>query len=275
MIRTDAWQAQAIEEMRAALVPSNDVLALALFGSALHTSDQLDAWSDLDLLLVVHDDAYARFYPTLEWLKPFGRVFACQQTEDAFRGTIRVCFADFRRFDIVVTTESSLSRLAEWPSVPFTQGVRLLFSRSASITHLLSQRWSLPHPTFPSQREFDAMVNDFWFKATLASYKVARNDLLIALHLALDLVRDCCVVGMMIRDRTKGITIHRDGGAGNRVVADLATACSTFTAAGIVDVIEQSSIQFDQLAGQWSEAYREQRYPLVEWLEHIRRAVSK
>jgi hypothetical protein len=118
------------------------------------------------------------------------------------------------------------------------------------------------------------MVNDFWFKAMLAGYKVIRNDLLIALHLALDLVRDCCVVGMMIRDRGEGTNIYREGGVGNSVVADLESACSTFAATGILDIIEQSGVQFDQLAAHWFDTYRERRYPLMEWLRHIRRALS-
>ena len=92
MIRVDAWHAQAIEELQASLTSSSDVLALALFGSALQPSGQLDSWSDLDFLLVVNDDAYSRFYPATEWLKPFGELYACQQAENAFRGTTRVLY---------------------------------------------------------------------------------------------------------------------------------------------------------------------------------------
>jgi hypothetical protein len=274
MIRTDAWHEQAIEELQTILMPNDDVLALVLFGSALQSSSQFDLWSDLDWLLVVKDDAYSQFYPTTEWLSSFGKLYAFQQSENAFRGTTRACFMDLRRFDIVITTPSKLDRLAEWQHIPFWQGVRLLFSRSPQITQLLSQTWPSPKPTFPLQPEFDEMVNHFWFKAMLASYKVIRDDRLIALHLALDLVRDCCVLGMMLRDRAKGTNIHREGGIGNSVVAKLENTCSTYTVTGILDIIEQSSIQFDQLAAQWSDAYRERRYPLIEWLEHIRRTLN-
>ena len=273
MIRTDAWHVQAIEELQIILTPNDDVLALALFGSALQSSSQFDLWSDLDCLLVVKDDTYSQFYPATEWLRPFGKLHALQQSENVFHSTTRACFVDFRRLDIVITTQSKLGRLAEWPHVPFWQGVRLLFSRSLQITRLLSQTWPSPKPTFPSQPEFDEVVDHFWFKAMLASYKVIRNDRLIALHLALDLVRDCCVVGMMLRDRTEGTNIHREGGTGNNVVANLESACSAYTVTGILDIIEQSGIQFDQLASQWSEGYREKRYPLIEWLGNIRRTL--
>jgi hypothetical protein len=43
------------------------------------------------------------------------------------------------------------------------------------------------------------MVQGFRFKSVLAVTKVVRNNLLITLHLAQDLVRDCCVLGSRIR----------------------------------------------------------------------------
>jgi hypothetical protein len=274
MIRTDNWHIQAIEELQTLLMPRDDVIAFALFGSALSSNDAFNSWSDLDCLLAVKDEAYSRFFPVTEWLEPFGNLYTHQQSETIFYGTLRTCFVDFRRLDIVVTTPSRLNRLSEWARIPFWGSVRLLFSRSDQITQLLSQVLPMPEPTFASQSQFDEMVDHFWFKAMLAGYKVIRDDRLIALHLALDLVRDCCVLGMTLRDRSEGTNIHRAGGLGNNVVANLENTCTSYTAAGILDIIEQSALQFDRLASQWSETYHEKRYPLIEWLGHIRRTVS-
>lgn len=274
MIRTDSWQAQTIEELQTLLMSRKHVLALALFGSALKTNDQFDIWSDLDCLLVVTNDAFSQYYPTIEWLSTLGALHAYQQSSNVFHGTTRVCFADFRRLDFVITTQSKLDRLPEWPHIPFCQGVRLLFSRSTQATRLLSQTWPTPKPTYLSWAEFDEMVNDFWFKAMLASYKVIRDDRLIALHLALDLVRDCCVAGMMLRDRAEGTNVHRHGGTGNDIVAKLESGSSNYSAIGILNIIEQSAIQFDQLAAQWSDVYGERRQPLIEWIEHIKHKIN-
>jgi predicted nucleotidyltransferase len=271
MIRTDTWQAQTIEELQNLLMPSEQVLALALFGSALKPDDQFDIWSDLDCLLVVTDDAFSQYYPATGWLSALGTLYARQQSENVFHGTTRACFTDFRWLDFVITTQSKLERLPEWSQVPFYQGVRLLFSRSTHVAHLLSRTWPTPEPTYPSSAGFDEMVNDFWFKAMLASYKVIRDDRLIALHLALDLVRDCCVIGMMLRDRTEGTNVHRHGGTGNYLVARLESIGLNYSVTGILNIIEQSATQFDQLAAQWSDVYDERRFPLVEWLEHIKR----
>jgi hypothetical protein len=273
MIRTDPWQEQAIEELQTLLGSREDVMALALFGSAQPSQREFDAWSDLDFLVVVRDEAYALFFPATDWLRPLGALFTHQHSESTFHGTLRVCFADFRRLDILVTCPSRLDHLSEWSSVPFWRGVRLLFSRSAKIAKLLSRAWPSPEATFPSRPQFEDMVDRFWFKAMLAGHKVVRDDRLIALHLALDLVRDCCVVGMMLRDRLEGTNSHRAGGIGNKVVDNLESAQVEYTSKGILDIIEQSAIQFDRLASEWSDAYQEKRYPLIEWLGQIRRTL--
>jgi predicted nucleotidyltransferase len=273
MTRADNWQEQIIEELQALLKSRQEVIALALFGSALSSERELDPWSDVDCLLVVGEQAYSQFFPSADWLHPLGELFTHQHSENSFHGTLRACLVDFRRIDFAITTPSQVDRLSEWPGIPFWQGVRLIFSRSPKITELLFRAWPPPKPIYPSASQFEEMVDQFWFKAVLAGYKVVREDPLIALHLALDLVRDCCVVGMMLRDRLEGTNIHEEGGVGNKTVADLENTHADYTPDGILDIIEQSAVQFDRLAAEWSETYAQKRAPLIEWLGQIRRTL--
>ena len=274
MIRTDAWQMQIREEFQKVLIADQNIVALALFGSAI-SSQKVDATSDLDFLIIVRDEQFSHYFPKVEWLKPLGELFAFQPFEDDFHGTLRVCFFDFRRLDILVTTPSRLEQLASWNNNPFWAGVRIIFSRSEKVTQCLAQTWQLPTPMYPSQADFDGMVNAFWFKAMLAGYKVLRDDRLIASHLALDLVRDCCVLGMILRDRATGTNIHREGGEGNHLIDAWDPPLTSYSARDILNGIERSSIRFDQLASQWSEAYHERHSPLLEWLDHIRKTIDK
>jgi hypothetical protein len=101
----------------------------------------------------------------------------------------------------------------------------------------------------------------------LAVYKVVRNDLLIALHLTQDLIRDCCVLGMLLRDRATGTNIHKHGGMGNQLVIQLETTQKPFTSIGILDSIQASHEIFEKLACEWSPAYQEDRHLLLEWIE--------
>jgi hypothetical protein len=61
------------------------------------------------------------------------------RSNNTFPGTIRLCFADFRRLDLIITTPAQLDRLAEWLHNPFFQGVHLLFSRSTLVSERLNQ----------------------------------------------------------------------------------------------------------------------------------------
>lgn len=270
MIRTGPWQSQAVLEVQNILVTREDVIALALFGSATQSGRAADEWSDLDVLLVLEDHAYSQFYPSVAWLGGFGEIFAVEQSENSFHSTSRICFSDFRRIDFVITTESKIRQIEQWHSIPFWRGAHVLVSRSEHVTQLLSRDWSPPALKRPSPADFQALENHFWFKAMLAGYKVLRNDRLIALHLTLDLVRDCCVLGMMLRDRTTGTNIHPEGGMGNLFVDDLQDGHAAYTSAGILTMIERSAIQFDRLAQEWSDGYRAKRAPLLEWIEKIR-----
>lgn len=273
MIRTDAWQLQTVEELRTRLSANDHVVAVALFGSTA-SNQKADSASDLDFLVIVREEKLSQFFPAIDWLKPFGEVFAVQRFENELHGTVRICFSDFRRFDIVLTTPSKLHKLEASQHNPIWQGVQLLFSRSPDIEKYLTQTWQPPTPTFPSQAEFEEMADNFWFKAMLASYKVLRNDRLIASHLALDLARDGCVTGMILRDRATGTNIHHEGGEGNDLIDMWEAPLNSYSASDILDGIERSCILFDQLASRWSDTYQKRQVPMSEWLGYIRNRLS-
>lgn len=274
MIKKDAWQDDTIRDLVGLLRPDKDVLAVALTGSCARPQAERDVWSDIDLLVVVSERSVSRFFPALDWLHPLGEVYAYEQNSNELTRTTRVCFRDFRRLDVVLTTEAALEQVDSWGSVSFGAGALTLFSRSTLTDMVLARKFERPAPPLISPEQFREMADRFWFKAALAVTKVARDDLLIALHLASDLVRDCCVLGMLLRDRAEGTSYHRHGGIGNAIVARLRGTQRPFDAGGILGSVEQSSVAFDNLAAQWSEEYEERRHPLLAAIKRARRDVS-
>jgi hypothetical protein len=109
----------------------------------------------------------------------------------------------------------------------------------------------------------------------LAVYKVVRQDLLIALHLAQDLTRDCCVLGMMLRDRATGTNIHKHGGMGNQFVAELEVTRQPLTSIGILDSIKASHEVFEKLAREWSDDDQEHHQFLQDWIEKAKVELSE
>jgi hypothetical protein len=150
-----------------------------------------------------------------------------------------------------------------------------LFSRSRAFDRMLERGPASTAPEAGPADQFDRISNDFWFKAMLAVSKVARNDLLVALHLSLDLVRDCCLLGMMLRDRQSGTTHHRDGSGTQPFMDELTTASRTYTTHGILSSVEHSGIVFDSLASQWREGHEDRRGPLVHLIQRVRHSLPE
>src|SRR5215213_8470512 len=113
-----------------------DVLGLLLFGSLSEPEPHSDDWSDIDILIVVKDGKIDRFFPTVEWMNHFGRLYTYSQSSDDFKYTTRACFEDFNRIDFVLTTEGKLAETNKWSGIPFTTGVKVLFSQSAIIDEI-------------------------------------------------------------------------------------------------------------------------------------------
>lgn len=253
--------------------PNEDVLGLLLFGSGSGLEFRRDEWSDIDLLVVVKNDSLAHFFPTVDWITSFGPLYAFSQSSDDYKSTTRTCFEDFERVDFVFATEEQMSQIDRWSNVPFFSGTKLLFSRSTIVDQVAPRHFSQPAPVFTDD-QFHDMVRQFRFKSMLAVYKAVRNDLLIAQHLSLDLIRDCSVLGMMLRDRATETNIHKHGGLGNELAAKLEIAQKPFTPMGILDSIQESNTLFEKLASEWSNEFQEKRQLLFEWIEKARAHLS-
>jgi len=255
----DHWQQRGIAGMIALLDPDLDVRALVLHGSSTFSTD---AWSDVDLFLVVRDVALERFSLLLDWLHPLGEIFAYERHLNPDFCTLRLCFWDMRRFDVIIMAESRLVRVRERPEMLVLRRARILFSRLPDLDALLALTADTYLPKRMPAEQFDVLVNAFWFKGMVAVGKVKRGDLLVALHLSLDLIRDCLLVGMLLRDRADD--------QWKMVIDQLHSTIQPYTPLGILDSLEQSALAFDYLAAVWSPNYRPRAALFRAWIERTR-----
>lgn len=144
-----------------------------LVGSAGQTGGPTDAWSDLDVLIVIEDGALKRYYPSIEWLRPMGTVWAYEQPPGDPATLVR--FADFRRLDLVFRRRSELSDVAAWGASLLWSGHRAIFSGSMDLDAVLAQTFVRPAPPSYDAASFYQLVNAFWFAAGVAVYKVVRG----------------------------------------------------------------------------------------------------
>ena len=273
MVRSENWQPHAIEELAALLEPDEDVLALAVGGSAARAVDELDAWSDVDALIIVRDHALARYFPALAWLADLGRVFAYEHHIHDYTRTLRVCFDDFRRFDFVFMAESSLAQAGDWPPSIVWRRRQVLFVRSDRVEPALDQTPDQFTPVVIPQDEFETLVNGFWFKGVVAMGKIVRGDWPVALHLCLALMQDCLLMAMLLRDRDAAEGRADSDWSG--VNGDLHAPHDMRTAGDLLDSLAQSAVVFDRLAMQWSVDYRPRADRYQAWLEHTWMALDQ
>jgi hypothetical protein len=274
-MKKDLWQLETLNRITELLQSFETVQAMILVGSFANNVVQPDFWSDLDLIVVVADEAVHQFYLNADWLYPVAPVFATSQSKNTSRYTLRVCFEDMRRLDLIFIPASAFETSMGWNDHPFSNGFRVLFSRSSVVEDFLSNRLHHIQPEIHNpEAQFLSMSNDFWFKGMLAVYKVVRRDLLIAYHLTLDLARDCLVLKMMLRDRETGTRFHRTGGQGNDFGTIRNLHEGEISPAGILTMLEKYSQFYDHLAKEWATDYQEKRFPLIDWIRKARESLA-
>lgn len=247
---TELWQQQTLEEIKKLFSNYNSVHGLAISGSL--NTDIVDIWSDIDLIVVVEDDKIPEFADNLDWLKPLGTLFAYQNKGDEYSTTIKVVFDDFKRIDFVFTTVSALKAIVQSPRSNLWQNIKVIYSDSEVTRTLLGSEYIPEKPKEFSKKQFQDLVNNFWFISSLSLSKVIRNDLLIALHLALDLYKECLLLAILIRDKETGTTIHKTGGIGNDLAKNIDIALEDISPEAVLNLLEQCGQEFQKLCFRWN-----------------------
>jgi hypothetical protein len=222
------WQHQLLDQLTSVLDSQRGVIDIAPFGS--FATGSIDQWSDLDVQITVTADWFPYFFPETGWIGDFGDIYALHQNQGAASSTTRVVFRDGARLDLRFVTTS----------------------RAGGVIN----------PT-ASLNPLGVLENDFRFEAFHAASKLARNDLLIGMHLTLELERKALVVAMLLRDRDLGTDTHRFGGLHNGAVDLLATGGTDV--ASLIRRIHQASTAFGALAVQLDPAWVPDWEPLIRY----------
>ena len=232
------WQQALLAQIHTVAAADPRVIAVQAFGSV--ASGEADAWSDLDVTLrVVAGAATAIASP--RWLAQFGQVWAVDASANSARCVVRAVYADGRRLDVSVADAGRT-----------------------------------PVATPPALDRLAARTTRVRFAAALAVEKAARNDLLIASHLTLGVLRDCLEVALLLRDRTHRTSHHRFGGPGNDVSARaVALLAGGADPASLYRAIEGAVALYDGLAGTLQAAHVPDRSGLDALLDRARADLTR
>lgn len=220
-----SWQAQLSGQIVEALRSRGLLTQAWLLGSA--ATGNLDHWSDLDLGVVTGDvDAVNDL---AEWLPAFESVWVRDRTGRRERTLHRVIYQDGTGLDLIVAGDRMHIGLPGRQVFPDGR---------------------LPAVHYPTPASADGHVQtpaDWFLKAAIAAKKLGRDDLLIGLHLALDLAQDCLVAAMLLRDDAAGTSHHRHGGAENETVRLIGAQMPGATAQEIGAYIMRLAVLYAEL----------------------------
>lgn len=234
------WQAATLKNIDLQLKNDPGVIALYVFGSFAEQADSLDAWSDLDLLIVIKDNSVSRFYPTLDWLSSYGEIFAYEQSNDEKSHTSKVIFDNNQKIDFVFVTESKLNQ-----EIMKNKKLKLIFSKTSKPNNALNSQ--VPNPGTTQQNNLTQLTNSFWYLAYTALAKTSRNDLIIGLHLTLELYQKYLELVMWQRDRELNTNIHRMGSILNEKIQQLHFVLRVDKPRDIIEMIDNIITEFDRL----------------------------
>ena len=212
------WQGEAAAHLAEIFRRDAGARALVWYGSwAMGTADD---WSDIDALVVLDEEAIARYHPGREWLGFLGEPVAARSYGNGWVWVHRTVFTGFRRADVVMTTEANLERVGEWPFLGFARSERrrVEFSRSSVVDRVLTGDLAPPRAHYGSDGDLRRMAERVVFGAVLAIERAVRGDGLIAGERALEIARETLLLAIVLRDREAGTTHHPHGGAGDAEV---------------------------------------------------------
>ena len=161
-----------------------DVRALVLTSTRAQEDDSADALSDYDLIVAVRDPD--GFVARSGWVGARGPKLVSWSDEDELLGertTFRgVVYPDGVRVDFTIWPAVLLERIADADAVPddLDLGFRILLDKDGS-----TARWGTPTyrahiPKPPTQAEFEAIVDEFWWSTTYVAKALWRGEVVFA-----------------------------------------------------------------------------------------------
>jgi aminoglycoside 6-adenylyltransferase len=181
MDRAPASLAELQERIVAWAEAASDVRGVLMVGSQARIDRPADEWSDLDLVLIATDPD--RYLDSTEWLAAIGPAWV-----SFVEGTIvrtrerRVLFEGARDVDFNFFTPEQFQQIfhARPASTVLHRGARVLVDKDGLFPPLSPPAADAPVVGPPSEAEFLAIVNEFWYRAVWAAKKLRRGELYIA-----------------------------------------------------------------------------------------------
>jgi len=154
------------------IAESLQVEAVALSGSRINPHSQKDEFQDYDVVYIVDD--LEDLISDLSWLDQFGKRIIEQEVTLGHRRLYLMLFEDGNRIDLTLCPKESIQ---EW--VDSEAGFKVLKDDKGLFDSYISspkRYWTCP----PTEEEFVASCNEFWWVSAYVVKAIRRNQLIYA-----------------------------------------------------------------------------------------------
>jgi aminoglycoside 6-adenylyltransferase len=169
----------AIQRIARWVEAREDVRAAVLIGSRARSDHPADAFSDIDVFLLVRDPEV--LLDDAAWPVELGNVAITfvEQTPVPGLRERRVLFADGTDVDFAVAPIDRAAELVETGSDTLARGYRVLVDKDGLTDTFAAAERRTPAGR-PGAHEFAEAASDFWYHAAWASRKLARGEVFTA-----------------------------------------------------------------------------------------------
>jgi aminoglycoside 6-adenylyltransferase len=160
---------------------NDNVVALIVTGSQARGDDRVDQQSDLDLEIIA--DQPSELADDDTWLSQFGRVLVSQAFNEGQEYPTRLVFYEGgKKVDFTLASPRRLTDMIRARKLDglYERGYKVILDKRGITKDLPAPSGQFPTASVPTQSEFTAAVEEFWFEAANIPRYLSRDELWVA-----------------------------------------------------------------------------------------------
>jgi aminoglycoside 6-adenylyltransferase len=162
----------------------HDLIALIMTGSRARPDGDLDEFADYDLEIFSRQPA--KYTEDSQWMNEIAPVWVFLPLTSSSRGcpTRLIIFEGGLKVDFSILPAEALEEMASSVALDelYEPGYRVLIDKTGVTAKLPAPSYRLPARKAPSEAEFRATIDEFWFEAYHIPKYLRRGDLWVVKH---------------------------------------------------------------------------------------------
>ncbi len=182
-------QEQVLTEIKTWVYENQNVRGAILTSSRVNPTATTDLFSDYDVELIVIKRR--EFLMNEQWLSSFGEILISYGEDNQEFSMRLVLYKDYARIDFKVYERAYLERYTEESRLPehWDIGYKILLDKDATLAALAAPSYAVFVISKPTEKEFIATINEFWWDTIYVAKSLWRNEIYFAKYMLDSVIR--------------------------------------------------------------------------------------